>query len=154
MFEVENEANSKVTHVGVLEFSAPEGTIYLPPWLMATIGVASGDFVTLRTVTLHIGSFVKLQPQSVAFLDITDPRAVLEHSLRAYSALTRGDIIQIFYNEQIFEFLIMETKPENSKHAISIVETDLQVDFAPPVGYVEPSPPPKQEKSIVRYFSS
>jgi hypothetical protein len=33
----------------------------------------------------------------------------------------------------------METKPEGK--GISIVETDLSVDFAPPVGYVEPEKP-------------
>lgn len=149
MFSVENEANGHRTHVGVLEFSAPEGTIYLPLWVMKTIGVASGDFVNLRNVTLRLGTFVKLQPQSVDFLDITDPRAVLEHSLRMFSALTRADMIQILYNEQIYEFLVMETQPESGQHAISIVETDLQVDFAPPVGYVEPTPQPRVEKSIV-----
>lgn len=150
MFSVDNEAGTAqhVTHCGVLEFSAPEGTIYLPVWVMKTINVRSGDFVTLRNVTLNLGKFVKLQPQSVAFLDITDPRAVLEHSFRAFSALTRGDMIQIAYNDQVFELLIMEIKPENGKHAISIVETDLQVDFAAPVGYVEPTPAAPMEKSI------
>lgn len=150
MFSVENEAGTSqhLTHCGVLEFSAPEGTIYLPLWVMKTLKLRSGDFVTLRNVTLNLGKFVKLQPQSVAFLDITDPRAVLEYSFRTFSALTRGDMIQIAYNDQIFELLIMEIKPENAKHAISIVETDLQVDFAPPVGYVEPTRAPPVEKSI------
>lgn len=148
MFAIENDANGKVTHCGVLEFSAAEGTIYLPLWVMKSIGVRSGDFVTLRNVTLQLGTFVKLQPQSVAFLDITDPRAVLEHSFRAFSALTRGDIIQISYNDQVYEFAILEVMPESAKRAICIVETDLQVDFAPPVGYVEPTPQPRAEKSI------
>lgn len=157
MFSVENEADSSkhTTHCGVLEFSAPEGTIYLPLWVMKSIGVRSGGFVTLRNVTLPLGTFVKLQPQSVAFLDITDPRAVLEHSFRAFSALTRGDMIQIGYNEQIYELLIMEIKPASARHAISIVETDLQVDFAPPVGYVEPVPlAPVAEKSIAGSLSA
>lgn len=30
----------------------------------------------------------------------------------------------------------METKP--SEKGISVIETDLEVDFAPPLGYVEP----------------
>lgn len=36
----------------------------------------------------------------------------------------------------MFEFLIMETTPEGT--GISIIDTDLEVDFATPVGYVEP----------------
>jgi len=148
MFAVENEVNEKVTHCGVLEFSAPEGTVYLPHWVMKSLGVSQGDFVTLRNVTLRLGTFVKLQPQSVAFLDITDPRAVLEHSFRSFSALTVGDMIQISYNDQVYELAIREAKPENTMRAISIVETDLQVDFDPPVGYVEPVVKRPQEKSI------
>ncbi len=153
MFEVENEDTCQVTHCGVLEFSAPEGTIYLPLWVMKTIGIRSGDIVTLRNVTLRLGSFVKLQPQCVAFLDITDPRAVLEHSFRSFSALTKDDLIQINYNDTIYELMVKEVKPENTRHAISIVETDLQVDFDAPVGYVEPNYQ-KQEKSLAGSLST
>lgn len=117
---------------------------------MKTIGVQSGELVNITNVTLRLGTFTKLEPQSVAFLEITDPRAVLEHSLRTFSALTRDDIIQINYCDRIYELKVVEVKPSSSHHAISIVETDLQVDFAPPVGYVESSLQPKMEKSIVR----
>lgn len=60
----------------------------------------------------------------------------LESALRYYSALTKGDIIEITYNSLVFEFFIMETTPEGT--GISIIDTDLEVDFATPVGYVEP----------------
>lgn len=63
----------------------------------------------------------------------------LESALRAYSTLTKGDIIEITYNSLTFEFLIMETVPEGP--GISIIDTDLEVDFATPVGYVEPERP-------------
>lgn len=138
MFELENEASQKATHCGVLEFSAPEGVIYVPLWVMKTIGLKSGDLVNVSNVTLPLGQFTRLQPQSPAFLDITDPRAVLEHSLRAFSSLTRHDMIQISYNDRVYELEVMEVKPQGNRQAISIVETDLQVDFDPPVGYVEP----------------
>ncbi|EEP79290.1 hypothetical protein UREG_04136 [Uncinocarpus reesii 1704] len=36
---------------------------------------------------------------------------------------------------------VLETKPENPEKAISVLETDLEVDFAPPVGYEEPKRP-------------
>ncbi|KAJ1961287.1 ubiquitin fusion degradation protein [Dipsacomyces acuminosporus] len=59
--------------------------------------------------------------------------------LKNFSTLTVGDIISIEYNSKIFRMAVLETKPSES--AINIVETDLSVDFAPPVGYVEPTPP-------------
>lgn len=33
---------------------------------------------------------------------------------------------------------VLDTKPATDKNAISVLETDLEVDFAPPVGYEEP----------------
>ena len=67
----------------------------------------------------------------------------LEQALRHFSALTQGDIIEISYNSIVFGLLVMETKPGGE--GISVLDTDLEVDFAPPVGYVEPErpkPPP------------
>lgn len=39
----------------------------------------------------------------------------------------------------VFGLLVMETKPGGE--GISVLDTDLEVDFAPPVGYVEPERP-------------
>jgi ubiquitin fusion degradation protein 1 len=67
----------------------------------------------------------------------------LEVALRNFSALTQGDIIEISYNSIVFGLLVMETQPGGE--GISVVDTDLEVDFAAPVGYVEPErpkPPP------------
>lgn len=110
---------------------------------MKTLGALKGDILKLNNVYLSRGTFVKLQPQSMNFLDITDPRAVLENTLRHFSAMTCGDIIAIDYNDTIYEVLVLETKPSGA--SISIYDTDLEVDFAPPPGYEEPK---KTEKSI------
>lgn len=63
----------------------------------------------------------------------------LEIALRNFSALTQGDIIEIRYNDINFGLLVMETKPGGE--GISVLDTDLEVDFAAPVGYVEPERP-------------
>lgn len=152
MFAVSNEQDTLSTHCGVLEFSAPEGIVYLPPWMLKTLKVRSGELVNMRNVALPLGTFIKIQPQSVDFLDITDPRAVLEHSLRNFATLTKGDIFAINYNNRIHELLVMETKPDDGSGGICVLETDLQVDFAPPVGYVEPTREPVAKKSIVRHL--
>jgi ubiquitin fusion degradation protein 1 len=49
-------------------------------------------------------------------------------------------MVQINYNNKVYEIQVLEVKPHYPDHSgISIVETDLEVDFAPPVGYVEPT---------------
>lgn len=45
---------------------------------MDRIGVKPGDIIKLENKNLPLGTFVKLQPQSVNFLDISDPKAVYE----------------------------------------------------------------------------
>ncbi|KAJ2849382.1 ubiquitin fusion degradation protein [Coemansia brasiliensis] len=136
--EEEDEQGKKPrTHCGVLEFTAEEGRVYLPQWMMETLRLAPGSAVEVINVALLHGSLVKIQPQSVDFLDISDHRAVLENALRRFSALTVGDIITIEYNNREYRIAVRETQPSPS--AINIVETDLSVDFEPPVGYVEPT---------------
>lgn len=93
----------------------------------------------VTNTSLPKGSFVKLQPVSKTFLDVHNPRAVLENSLRHFATLTKGDNIVINYNNKKFEIEIVETKPSD---AISIIEADIEVDFAPPKDYVEPTKTP------------
>lgn len=109
--------------------------------MMRQLGLNEGDPVRLNGTTLPKGTFVKIQPQTVDFLEISDPKAVLEQAFRNFSCLTKGDIVEISYNCLTFEILIMETVPDAD--AILIIDTDLNVDFAPPKGYVEPAPKPR-----------
>lgn len=138
LFEIRNSESKQVTHGGVLEFVAPEGRVYLPEWMMQRLALRSGALVEIRSTSLELGSFVKLEPQSVDFLEISDPKAVLENSMRNFSALTKGDYLQILYNSAVYVIKVLEVKPETDKHAICVIETDLSVDFAPPVGYEDP----------------
>jgi len=105
--------------------------------MMQNLDLEEGQVVTLRSISLPKGSFVKLQPHSKDFLDITNPRAVLETALRGFSCLTVGDTIPISYNDKTYWINIIEAKPAD---AISVIETDCNVDFAPPLDYVEPEP--------------
>jgi ubiquitin fusion degradation protein 1 len=109
--------------------------------MMNTLLLSEGSLLNLKSTTLPLGKFIKIQPQSTSFLSIHDPKAVLEMSLRNFSALTKGDIIQISYNSQIYEIAVLEVKAHEDveSDAICVIETDIEVDFARPIGYVEPA---------------
>jgi len=126
----------KTTHCGVLEFSAEEGRVYIPFWMMQNLLMSEGSLITIKNVSLPKATFVKFRPQSVDFLDITNPRAVLENSLRKFTCVTVGDIIMIQYIDKNYYLEILEVKPAD---AVSIIETDCNVDFDEPVGYKESS---------------
>ena len=135
LFEVSNQKHKKKTHCGVLEFVAEEGVVYLPYWMMQNLLLTEGDIVRVQYTKLMKGNYVKLRPQTKDFLDISNPKAVLETTLRSYTCLTVGDSILINYNNKRYFIDIVEARPND---AISIVDTDCEVDFAPPLDYVEP----------------
>lgn len=79
------------THAGVLEFIAEEGIVHLPAWvcsaqlalgtkltrqMMKKLNLNEGDPVRLTGAVLPKGKMVKIQAQSVDFLEVADAKAV------------------------------------------------------------------------------
>ncbi|KAJ9102629.1 hypothetical protein QFC19_004738 [Naganishia cerealis] len=139
-FNLKNPKNPTAlqTHAGVLEFIGEEGCCYLPAWMMKQLNLTEGDPIKVQGAKLPKGKMVKLQAQTVDFLEVADPKAALEQALRYFSVLTKGDVIEVSFSMLTFEFLIMEVTPDGP--GINIIDTDLEVDFAAPKGYVEPTP--------------
>jgi ubiquitin fusion degradation protein 1 len=135
LFRLTATTEDRTTHCGVLEFTAEEGTCFIPFWMMQNLLIEEGTVITVTNVSLPKATFVKLQPQSVDFLEISNPRAVLEHALRNFSCVTKNDVIQILYNSKNYHFALKEVQPQD---AACIIETDCNVDFDAPVGYKEP----------------
>jgi ubiquitin fusion degradation protein 1 len=135
LFKLTNVRTERITHSGVLEFVADEGKVYLPYWMMRNLLLDEGGMIRVESATLPVATYSKFQPQSVDFLDITNPKAVLENALRNFACLTKGDVIAINYNSRDYEVCVLETKPGR---AVSIIECDMNVDFEAPVGYKEP----------------
>lgn len=92
--------------------------------MMHNLVLEEGDSIQVESITIPVGTFSKFQPLSKDFLDITNPKAVLENCLRTFACLTKGDIIAVKYNAKVYELLVMETKPGD---AISIIECDMNV---------------------------
>ncbi|KAL1329103.1 hypothetical protein AAHE18_12G017200 [Arachis hypogaea] len=134
LFEMRHLSNGKFSHCGVLEFSAEEGKIFVPSWMMKNMHLEDGDLVLLKSTTLAKGTYLKLQPHTKDFMDLSNIKATLEINLRSFSCVTTGDTIMIPYNNKEYYIDVIETKPS---HAISLIETDCEVDFAPPLDYKE-----------------
>ena len=76
LFKIVNKSKNRTTHCGVLEFIAEEGRCYLPFWMMRNLIVTEGEIIQVEYVKLSVAQFAKFQPQSVDFLEITNPKAV------------------------------------------------------------------------------
>lgn len=106
--------------------------------MMETMGMDVGDMIQIRSTALELAKMVKLQPQSTNFLEISDPKAVLERAFRNFATLTKGDVFNFEYNDTVYDVAVLDVKPETDKMGVCMIETDVSVEFAAPVGYVEP----------------
>lgn len=111
MFELFFPHNGKTTHVGVLEFTAAEGTAILPEWVMEKFHARRLAHVQFRTVSLPMGNFLRIRPMQKAFIDLTDPKTVLQNHLqRSFVCLTTNDTFTINYAGQVFKIHVMEVR--------------------------------------------
>ena len=134
LFRILNIELSISTHCGVLDFTAEEGTCYLPTNMFNRLCLVEGQDVNLRNIKLEKGKFIKIQPHLTAFIENPNPKTILENNLRNYFCLTEGDTINVVFNKKTYLIDIIECKP---KKAISLVNCDVEVDFAPPKDYKE-----------------
>ena len=67
----------------------------------------------MESADLPVATFARFQPHSVDFLDLSNPKAVLESRLRFFACLSTDDVIAIHYNGKTYEMSVLETKPQN-----------------------------------------
>ena len=79
--------------------------------------------ITLTSVTLPVASYSKFKPQQVDFLNITNPKAVLEKHLRSFACLSKNDMISIDYLGKEYELQIVETKESHQHIHVGLVSS-------------------------------
>lgn len=119
--------------------------------MMKQLSLEEGEQILIEYAALPKAQYAKFKPMSTDFLNVSNPRAMLEVELRKFACLTKNDVIAVQYNDQTFEFRVQELKPAN---AVSIIECDMNVEFDAPEGYVEPTVEKRSlEKVICCNFS-
>jgi len=132
-FELNNPKTGRTTSASILDFSAAEGTVGLPIELLGNLGLtpetiqipvdpyAVRPSVTVRYKQLKRGTFAKVQPVSAAFAaDVGDELKVSDED----------GALGTFAPVQTYALRIIALEPEE---AVSIIDTDLEVDVLPSV---------------------
>lgn len=130
---VGNKEGHSVTHSGVLEFTAEEGTVALPPHVWSNLFASElpmAALVEVQYIRLPKGSYAKLQPEQAGFFDVPNHKAVLETTLRQHATLSQDDTITVRHGERTFKLRVLELKPSSS---VSVLETDIEVDIVNPL---------------------
>ena len=137
-FSIKNIITHYSTTCAVHEFSAPEGVCNIPFHIMQDLGVNEGSNIEIQLLCLVSGSFIKLRPHKTEFINLSDPKAVLEKYLSLdYPVVTKGHTIVINHKElnKHFQLDIIDCEPADT---IKIINTDVEVDFVEPLDYVAP----------------
>lgn len=142
LFKLKN--GEKFCYCGVNQFTAADDTIEMPFWMMKALDRKLHDKIEIKLVKPPVGTYCKIQPQEISWLDITDFKAVLEKSLRSYSTLYEGVLFPLYYNENIYNLKVIQTQPEN---VIQIIDCDLVTDIEQPIGYEEYMKEKQKKKS-------
>lgn len=131
-FRLTTPKTRRRTFSGVLEFVAEEECCYLPGWMMRHLILDEGDIVIASSMILPKATEVKIRPYETRFTYLSNPKAVLEESLKHYACLSKDDTIAIQYNGETFEFDILDTQPEQ---AVAIIDADVRLELAEPRDY-------------------
>lgn len=152
MFRLLNPKNNNVVYAGIREFSAPEESIGLSPYLFEALGIdediseaaTSGDVdhpvdltgeqgrsaLELRVDARQLpkGTYVRLRPLEAGY-NPDDWKPLLERQLReSFTTLTRDAILSVKgVQGETFKFLADKFAPEGE--GICVVDTDIEVDI-------------------------
>ncbi|KAK1415932.1 hypothetical protein QVD17_31720 [Tagetes erecta] len=135
LFRIENLAAGLHSHCGVVEFTADEGLVFLPTWMMKNLQLEEGELVKISNTCLPKATYIKIQPHATKFTTLLDHKSLLEKTFRDFVCLTKGDTIVVNNGDEKYMVNIVETKPSP---AALLFETDCVVDFATPLDYKEP----------------
>ena len=123
-------------YISPLDFRSPENYIFLPRWLMITLGVKANDLVDVSFVRIKLASLVILEPLSLDWDTVIqkgnrDPQTVLEHEVNKYSSLTAGSTIYIDVDGLELPILVKETFAEGgvSVKGVRVQDSDIKVDI-------------------------
>ena len=135
LFRILNIELNIFTHCGVAEFTAEEGTCYIPYNMFEKLCLIEGQTVNIRNIELKAGTFIKLKPHLTEFINNPNPKTILEYNLRNYFCVTEGDTISVKFGKKIYKIDIIQCKPNK---AIRTLNCDIVVDFEAPKDYKEP----------------
>ena len=135
LFRILNIQLGIYTHCGIIEFTAEEGTCYIPYNMFDRLSLEEGQKVNIRATKLEKGTFIKLRPHKTEFINNPNPKVILEYNLRNYFCVTEGDTIDVRFGKKYYKIDVIECKPNK---AIRTLNCELEVDFEPPKDYKEP----------------
>lgn len=135
MFRIVNSATGAQVYAGIREFSAPDNTIAMSPYLSASLGIDSTKSDTPIQVVVHAallpkGTFVRFRPLESGY-NPDDWKPLLERQLRYNFTCLTKDTSFVVNGAQGERFQLLIDKVEPDGGGVCVIDTDIEVDIEP-----------------------
>jgi ubiquitin fusion degradation protein 1 len=117
----------KFLFCGVAEFTADDHLIYVPDWMMSYLDATEGDSVSIINVTLEKCNKITFQV-TTEFMELYDPKTIVEYHLRFHSILSMGQLIRLTYGGDDYTLIVIQLEPADH---VSIVDSDIEFSLLP-----------------------
>ena len=117
-----------------------KNNIYMPDWMFENLYLEPNSRISIQFIENKIkpGEKIIIQPHDSAFLTIENHKELLEHELSQFNTIKKNTSISINFNDNKYAISIIDVFPESE--FISLINTDIEVEFIPPLDYVETKP--------------
>ena len=133
LFKFTNPRLGASTYGGVIEFTSDRGCCNMPKVMMEQLGIIDGDTVELVYQSIYQGNYIKIQPHSTSFIELDDPKLILEERLKNYVVLKKGESITIRHLKTEYMLSIVDCMPADIIRIIDVA--NLELDFMEPKDY-------------------
>lgn len=119
MFMVRSSQGSHITHCGVKEFTAEEGTVKLPQKVIDSLYLSNPEeftSVTIKYVKLNKSKFIRFQPVSNLFTRVGPVKDVLTANLVHHATITEGDRVKVWYRGVPHELVVKQLMSVDDEH--------------------------------------
>lgn len=122
-------------YISPLDFRSPENYIFMPQWLLKSLGLKANDLVEVSFVRIKLAGLVVFQPLTLDWDKLIEkhknPKSLLEHEVNKYSSLTAGTTIMIEVDGIEYPLLVKDTKAEGgiSVKGVRVQDSDINVDI-------------------------
>ena len=130
----------------------PHPEIYLPFQMFEQLRINPGDFCELTHITekIAVGTHINLMPNEKEFLQIKDQESLMMNGIiNNYTCIRQNNVIRVFSEEinQVLSFVVLKTEPSE---IISLLDTDLEVEFKIPPAFLKPTKNVVETKNEVK----
>ena len=121
------------TYCTVLEFTAEEGTCFIPNEMFERLNLEEGQNVNLRNVKLKPGTFVLLKPHKTKLINNPNYKSIIKSNFNN-EIINEGHTISVKIGSNIYKLDIIKCEPTN----IIKINFDTEIQFETPKDYKKP----------------